>query len=381
MRTNASEQAAGAEKQGTLAELLAKRTIARSVIAIATIAVLAVMLAACDGEGTPAAGPPGPQGEQGPPGPQGEQGPPGEAGPAAAEAKALAPLVADGAAIDVHTHVVSQALTDGWTGGGVPASTADDLIARLDEANVEKAVVLALGYVAELPSDEAASAENDFAAAEVAKYPDRLIGFCGINPLRTNALGELDRCLDLPEMVGIKLQLNSSNVDWEDEEHVAAVSDVFDEAQERDAPVLMHITGSPLDHDGTMNLYRLLMTHPNVRAVLAHCAGEADWLIEYLLIPGLYSVPPMPALVENRFVDVSACLKIYEDAPLSKRELIVWRLRKWGLERVLFGSDYLMLAHLQTPTQTLETLTKYPFTQEEIDMITSNDASAWLYGP
>ena len=51
-----------------------------------------------------------------------------------------------------------------------------------------------------------------------------------------------------------------------------------------------------------------------------------------------------------------------------------------GLERVLFGSDYMMVAPVKTPKEALETLTKYPFNQEEIDIILSNDAWVWLSG-
>jgi predicted TIM-barrel fold metal-dependent hydrolase len=331
------------------------------------------------------AGPQGEQGEQGPAGPQGqqgEQGPAGSQGPQGPGIPAPAPLVATGAAIDVHTHLMSQPFTDGIIGGGVPASTADDLIARLDEANVQKAVVLALGYW-NLPDDSNMAPENDFVAAEVGNYTDRLIGFCGINPLYESALGEIDRCLDLPGMVGIKLHLPSSGVDMTNEDHVAALSAVFDKIQERDAPVLMHVgapLGLPLDADGLANLAIIIATHPEVRVVHAHCAGEVDDQRSELWIKG--SLPPAPAFSpENFYLEVSACLKFYEDAPLAKRELMVWRLKKWGLERVFLGSDYLMFSPVETPKEALETLSKYPFTQEEIDIILDNDASAWLFGP
>ena len=309
---------------------------------------------------------------------EGEQGPAGPPGPGV---PTPVPLEVTGAVIDIHTHLMSQALTDGLTGGGVPASTADDLIARLDEANVEKAVVLSLGYW-DLPDDSNMAPENDFVAAEVAKYPDRLIGFGGINPLYASAVGEIDRCLDLPGMVGIKLHLPGSGVDMTNDEHVAALSAVFDKIQERDAPVLMDVgspLGLPLDADGLENLAFIIATHQDVRVVFAHNTMNTDdqgieqWLHAFVAIP--------PALnPDSLFVDLSAALKFYKDAPLSKKELIVWRLRKWGLERVFFGSDYLMLAPAESPKEALETLSKYPFTQEEIDLITSNDASAWLEG-
>lgn len=283
-----------------------------------------------------------------------------------------------GAAIDVHTHVISQPLLDGLTGGGVPTSGAEDLIARLDEANVQQAVVLGLGYFG-LPSDFNMAPENDFTAAEVAKFPDRLIGFCGINPLYDSALDEIDRCLALPGMVGIKLNpVGGSGMDWENEDHAAAISAVLDSAQEHNAPVLLHVSAAPLDDDSLISALGVIGSHPDVRIVIAHCGGLADYEIEGYLIPA-QAIPPIISM-ENLFTDVSACLKFYNDAPLSQRELIVWRLRKWGLERVFFGSDYLAVAPAETPQQALETLSQYPFTQDEIDLITGNDASAWLVG-
>ena len=118
-----------------------------------------------------------------------------------------------GAAMDVHTHVMSPELASLLAGPGAPASTADDLIDRLDEAHVRQAVVLSLAYMQVLPDDAAIRAENDYTAAEVRKYPDRLIGFCGVNPLRASALDEIDRCADDLGMRGIKIHLPSSGVD------------------------------------------------------------------------------------------------------------------------------------------------------------------------
>ena len=69
---------------------------------------------------------------------------------------------------------------------------------------------------------------------------------------------------------------------------------------------------------------------------------------------------------DNAFLDLSICLNHFEDAPPSKRELIVWRLRQWGIERLLWSSDYLRINPTQqTPRASLETLGRYPFTQEE----------------
>lgn len=284
-------------------------------------------------------------------------------------------LRANGAVLDVHTHLISQPLLDGLTGGGVPTAGAEDLIAQLDSASIDKAVVLALGYWT-LPDDSNVEAENDFTASEVAKYPDRLIGFCGINPRFESALAEIDRCLAHPNMVGIKLQ--GGEYDWTDPVLVSSISAVLAKAGELDAPVLLHVNGPPLDSRSIENVFATLGANQNTRIVIAHAGGTADWETELYLIPQ-YLVPPL-INPENLYMDLSSSLKFYQDAPLSKRELIVWRFRKWGIDKLFFGSDYLNIAPQQTPFEALETLARYPFTQDEIDIILANDGAAWLYG-
>ena len=284
-------------------------------------------------------------------------------------------LTASGAALDVHTHIMSQALLDGLTGGGPKSAGADDLIAKLDAGHVKKAVVLALGYW-ELPDDRNMAAENTFAASEIAKYPDRLIGFCGINPMYDSALAEIDRCLALPGMVGVKLQ--GSKYDWEDETQVQAVMAVLKKAGEKNAPVMLHVAGPPVLDKGMKNIFRTLAANGSTRIMLAHMGGLLDWELEAYIIGQSTS----PKIIDgtNLFVDVSATLKRYQDAPLSKRETIVWRLRKFGIGKVHMGSDYIYVAPQQTPAEAVDTLTHFPFTQEEVDMILSNNGSAWLYG-
>jgi predicted TIM-barrel fold metal-dependent hydrolase len=294
-------------------------------------------------------------------------------------AAATAPPQANGAALDVHTHIASQALTDAFTGGGVPAAGAADLVARLDEANVQRAIILSAAYFGTsfgITDDFNVIPENDYVASEVAKYPDRLIGFCGINPLFNSALAEFERCLNLPGMIGVKLHLEASGVDLTNARHVKKLAEVFDRIAERDAPVLIHVadpTGLPLDNRGFANLATILGAHPTLRVAHAHCAGNTDddTVEIWLRVRGSGYNPA------TSFVDVSACLAFYADAPLAQRELIVWRLRKWGIDHVLFGSDYFVLDG-ETPAETLAILTQYPFTQAELDTILSNDGSAWL---
>ncbi len=282
-------------------------------------------------------------------------------------------LTHTGAAIDVHTHLASDQLAAIFGSEGASAAKGKELVARLNEANVDRAVVLAAGYM-NLGSEFDMASENDFVADQVGRYPDRLVGFCGINPLDDASVSEVDRCLKRPGMVGIKLNLIGSGVDMTNAEHVSRMYDVFEAIVAHDAPVMLHSghpSGLPLDSDAFANLADLIEQYPELRITHAHCAGATDdQVIERWLRNDRTS--------ETSFVDTSACLKFFKDAPESTRERIVWQLRRWGIDKVLFGSDYLQFLPEETPLEALDTLTKYPFTQDELDTILNNDASDWI---
>lgn len=282
-----------------------------------------------------------------------------------------------GAALDAHIHVMSQALMDLYTGGGVAAPGAADIIARLDEAQIERAIVIGYGYLRELPP-EMAAAENDYAAAQVALHPDRLIGLCGVNPLREGAAAEIDRCVDQLGMTGVKIHIPNSMLDLRQPDQAAALGAVFDRAVERDLPVLMHAgapLGLPLDTDAFMNLGMLIAQRPTMRLVMAHCTNDSDRDEMEVWMAGRDAGFFNP---DTLFVDTSSCLEFYKDAPRAQKELIVWRLRTWGLDHVLFASDYDYAGSAEPPAAALATLRSYPFTAAELDTILANAGSAWL---
>jgi len=288
---------------------------------------------------------------------------------------------ARGAAMDHMAHPISAAAGQRLAGSSIPPSGADVLIALLDESNVEKAVMMSLGFFGRAPPDDAAvSAENDFVAGEAAKFPDRLIGFCGINPLFPGAVVEIGRCLALDGMVGIKLNPPFSGMDLANDDHANALSAVFAEADERGAPVQLHTQTAndpPLAASASSNLAGIIAAYPDVRVNHSHCAGVID---EHTSQLWLGAMRPNP---DTAFLDLSICLNQFEDAPFAKREMIVWRLREWGIARLLWSSDHLEVRGPNsplTPRGALETLSKYPFAPAELDVILNNDGSAWLSG-
>jgi hypothetical protein len=97
----------------------------------------------------------------------------------------IAPLV------DHHQHLFSApavALAPGAP--GIETIDAGHLIALLDAAGIQRAAILSVAYQYANPNrppvvDEHAKvrAENDWTSAQAARFPDRLRGLCGVNPL------------------------------------------------------------------------------------------------------------------------------------------------------------------------------------------------------
>src|SRR3954451_11380908 len=146
--------------------------------------------------------------------------------------------------VDYHQHLVSPAFAPIVK---LPERDGRALLAELDPAGIRKAVVLSIAYSfaderKKLDNpDSLTRAENDWTSAQVVAADGRLIGFCSANPLRPAALGELERCLSLPGMKGIKLHFGNAGITLRDSSHVVRVRDVFRLAERLRVPVLVHM--------------------------------------------------------------------------------------------------------------------------------------------
>src|ERR1041384_285379 len=135
-----------------------------------------------------------------------------------------AALFAQVPVIDYHQHLFSPAAAALVTGKPTaPGISARDLIALLDTAGIQRALILSVAYTwgkaSRAPVEneyEHVKAENDWTAKEVAEYPDRLRAFCSFNPLKPYALEELARCRKSSQLhQGLKLHFGNSDVDFD----------------------------------------------------------------------------------------------------------------------------------------------------------------------
>ena len=84
-------------------------------------------------------------------------------------------------------------------------------------------------------------AENDWTANQAARFPNCLIAFCSVNPLKDYAVDEIARCAQGGRFKGLKLHFGNSRVDVLNNEHVDKLRRVFSTANERHLPIVGHL--------------------------------------------------------------------------------------------------------------------------------------------
>ncbi|HEX8708864.1 MAG TPA: amidohydrolase family protein [Pyrinomonadaceae bacterium] len=262
------------------------------------------------------------------------------------------------------------------------AITAEQLIAEMDAAGVKRAAVLSVAFWFGNPRRNIADdypkvrAENDWVAEQVARYPERLVGFCSFNPLKDYALEELARCARNPMFKGLKLHLGNSRVDVLDPEHIEKLRTVFRAANEKRFPILIHLWTS-FGNYGRAHaeafLNRVLPVAPNIPIQIAHMAASgpdyhSDDAFEVYANAAARNDPRM----KNVYVDV-ASMVTSNTAP-ETLELVARRLRQVGLQRVLFASDRSPGFGNESPKDAWAAFRRLPLTEKEFRTVAENVA-------
>ncbi|HYE86951.1 MAG TPA: amidohydrolase family protein [Vicinamibacterales bacterium] len=282
--------------------------------------------------------------------------------------------------VDHHQHLFSPALAK--VVGAMPI-TAADLVRHLDDAGIARAVVLSTAYSFSNPARKVENdydfvrADNDWTAAQVAPFRDRLIGFCGLNPIKDYALGELARCAKNPNLArGVKLHFGNSRVDYHNPQHLERVRAVFRAANSYGMAIAVHIrvnTSQKMSRDeAVIFLEQLLPAAPDVTVQIAHMGGAGG--VEPEIFGGVLDVfveaiRARDPRMKNVWFDATSVT--YELTPENGAR-IAERIRQIGVERILFGSD--APAPNNVPRLTWAAFRKVPLTDPEFRTIETNIA-------
>ena len=241
--------------------------------------------------------------------------------------------------IDFHTHIYppwlrprrEEYLERDATFGELFASldsrmaTAERLLRRMDEDGVDVSVVMGIGWT----DVDLARAANDYLMEAVKKYPDRLVGFAGVNPAwGTVAVGEALRCAK-SGLRGIgELHPDTQGYDLSDLDTMAPLMEVV---REYGLLVTTH-SSEPVGHEYAGKgktrpdvLWRFIRSFPDISIVCAHWGGG---------LPFYGLMPEVAEGLERAYFDTAATNLLYDARIFETVASVI------GPERILMGSDY-----------------------------------------
>jgi predicted TIM-barrel fold metal-dependent hydrolase len=288
--------------------------------------------------------------------------------------------------IDHHQHFFGPAVIT--MSPGVEPITATELIVLLDSAGIRRAVVLSVAYQFGNPNkppmeNEYAQvrAENDWTSRQVARWPERLRGFCSVNPLKDYALDEIARCAkDRHLHFGLKLHFGNSDVDLNNPGHVEQLRRVFSAANNHRMAIVVHMRSSVTRkrpygaNEARMFLNEVLPAAPDIPVQIAHLAGAGgydDPQIDQALAVFVAAIANHDARMARVYFDVSGVAGLGEW--VDKVNLVATRIRELGVGRILYGSDGAGGGNL-TPREAWAAFRQLPLSDAEFLTIATNIA-------
>ena len=275
--------------------------------------------------------------------------------------------------IDFHTHVVPRRIKerrDRYLGRDACFSllyaeakakliTAEELITAMDEYQIDKSVILNLGWT----SHELCVETNDYILEAIARYPQRLIGFCAIQPLAADkAIKELERCAQNGAKGIGEMRPDVQGFDLKDNE---VMKPLVEAIMQHDLIFLTHAS-EPVGHEyfgkGTVTaefIYPLILNFPDLKLVCAHWGGG---------LPFYALMPEVEKALKNVYFDTAATPFLYKPQIFRHVADII------GSDKILFGSDYPLLS----PRRIVDQIESLKLSQEDKDNILGGNARKLL---
>jgi predicted TIM-barrel fold metal-dependent hydrolase len=269
-----------------------------------------------------------------------------------------------------------------FAGPKIPkAATAEEYIAELDKAGIKRGVILSTAFIfgwgaGELrPGEyEKVKAENNWIAEQVARFPDRLVGFCAFNPLKNYALAEVSRCAKMPQIKGLKFHFEDSNVDLRKPDHLEKIRQVFKAANDARLAIVAHIATAETKktemtgkESSTIFLNQVLPVAPDIKIQLAHEAGSGSFepASEAAFMVFADAISSGDKRTNNLYFDLGGI----SDKEAAAR--LVKAMRRVGIKRFLFGSDRTGTNNL-APSEAWKAVLQLPLTEDEFKTIAAN---------
>ncbi len=205
---------------------------------------------------------------------------------------------------------------------------ADDTIAMMDAQDVDKSVIFGFPW----RSADTFKRNNDYILEAVARYPDRLVGFCCLDPLHPEAEAEVARCLQAGAAGVGELAFYTSGID---SRCLGGLDPIMALARAHNCPVMIH-TNEPVGHqypgktpNTLIQIYTLIQRFSRNRIILAHWGGG---IFFYALLK-----KEVRETLANVWFDTAASPYLYQP------RIYDLALEMAGEDKILMGTDFPLL--------------------------------------
>ena len=253
--------------------------------------------------------------------------------------------------IDSHCHIYPEKIAAKAVAGtdkfydtvaaclGTPA----DLLSVNEQAGVDHSIVQS---VATTPKQ--VQSINEFIAATVNAAPDRLTGLGTLHPNSDDLRGDVEHLISLG-LKGVKLHPDIQNFKVDDYRCLK----IYELCEEFGLPILMHTGDKRYDNSNPNRLIPILEIYDKLVIIGAHFGGWSIW----------EEASHVLCDIPNLYVDCSSSM------PWISDEKTVEIIRRYGAQRVLFGTDYPMWS----PVKELDRFMTLQLTDEEKRIILSEN--------
>jgi predicted TIM-barrel fold metal-dependent hydrolase len=275
--------------------------------------------------------------------------------------------------IDFHTHIFPEDIREDrekyfphepafkllYSSPKSKLAGAKEIVDSMDIEGVDKSVVFGFPW----RSSDLSKRHNDYILEAVDRFPERLAGFCCIDPFNKDAVPEVVRCLEAG-LSGIgEIALYQSGIDGASQEKLKPLMEI---CEDKNLPVLIH-TNEPVGHyypgktpNTLEQIYRLVRKFSNNKIVLAHWGGG---MFFFNLLK-----KEVKEYLKNVYFDTAASPFLYYPQIYQIAIQII------GKNKILFGSDFPLLK----PAKYFKEFEKAGLSKDEIKSICGNNAARLL---
>lgn len=254
--------------------------------------------------------------------------------------------------IDAHCHVYPEKIASKAVHGtdtfynivSKCKGTLSDLMEIKKQSNIDKFIVQS---VATTPHQ--VNSINEFIAKEVELFPETFVGLGTLHQDSSTMKQDVEHIIELG-LKGVKLHPDIQNFKIDDEKYF----EMYELLSKHNLPLLMHTGDYRYDNTNPNRVIPLLKTFPKLTLIGAHFGG---WSIYDEASKQLCSF-------ENFYVDCSS--SFYYIKPSVAVEII----KRYGTDKVLFGSDYPMWK----PEEELNYFLGLNFSREDNEKMLSQNA-------